>query len=361
MITRLPAIFLLVAAVLVGCTPAAPPASPPGAGGAPSAAPLSKSSLVVAHLYSTTQAQIFVAEGQGLFAKHLGGDVKLDRRAYPDGNQIMSAFRNGEIDIAYVGSVPALISFQEKPNFKIVGGTNIGGTVIVVRPDRGIRAVPDLKGKVIAVPGLANFQDVVLRAAILPGAGVAASADRAPDKVQVVTSTPADMLTKLKEGSIDAAIAFEPWPSRILADPTLKAQVLLDWKAVWREGRYPSSTLIASTAMLEQHRDVLKRFLAAHVEANQYLQERPQEAITLIHDQILKMQGAELPVSVIEGGFQRGENTYDPSVAAVMEFAALANQTYPDRLPTVPKAETLFDLSLLNEVLRERGLPPVGQ
>ncbi|MBI3977845.1 MAG: ABC transporter substrate-binding protein [Chloroflexi bacterium] len=333
---------LALAVVLAGCQSPAP----------------GKSTLVVAHLYSVTQPQIFVGVGKGYFAQQLP-NVTIERRAYPDGNQIMAAFRNGEVDIAYTGSVPALLSFVQKPNFKIVGGTNVGGTVLVVRADRNIESVKDLAGKTVAVPGIANFQDIVLRAAILPQAGLQASADAGPGRVRVVTSNPADMLAKLREGSADGIITFEPWASRILLDPSVKSRVLVDWDAVWRQGNYPSSLLIASTDLLANHRDLLKRFLAAHVEANQFVVGNRDAAIQVLYDQILAMQGAELPKPTIAAGLDRGRSTYDPSIGAVIEFARLARETYPDRIAAVPSVDELFDLGPLNEVLSQQGLPQV--
>ncbi|MBI2941664.1 MAG: ABC transporter substrate-binding protein [Chloroflexi bacterium] len=334
------AALVVVLVALAGCRSPAP----------------SKTTIVVAHLYSVTQPQIFVGVGKGYFAQQLPG-VTIERRAYPDGGQIMAAFRNGEVDIAYTGSVPALLSYIQKPNFKIVAGTNVGGTVLVIRSDRQIASLKDLDGKTIAVPGVANFQDIVLRAAILPPAGLQASAEAGPGRVRVVTSAPADMLTKLREGSVDAVITFEPWASRILLDPAVPSRVLVDWDAVWRQGNYPSSVMVASTEMLSKHGDVLKRFLAAHVDANQFVVTHRDEAIQVIYDQILEMQGAALPKETIASGLDRGRSTYDPSVAAVIEFARLTREVYPDRISAIPSADELFDLGPLNEVLGAKGLP----
>lgn len=319
-----------------------------------------KEKVVVAFLYVVTQSQLFVGNGQGYFTRELGEGVKLDLRAYPDGTQIMTAFRNGEIDVAYVGSVPALLSFVQKPDFKIVGGTNLGGTVLVVRKDAGITKLEDLKGKTVAVPGQGNFQDIVLRSVLLPKAGLEPSANPDPQKVRVVTVGVAQMLAALKEKSVDAALTFEPWGSQILLDNSVATQVLVDWNGIWKEGKYPSSVLIASNEMITQYPQTLRRFLRAHVEANLYAEKNDREARKIFHDQLIAMQGTGLSMEIIDSAFPRSKPTYDPSVEATMEFAQLANKAYPDRVDKVPAVADLFDLRLLNEVLREKGLQPIS-
>ncbi|MBI2886465.1 MAG: ABC transporter substrate-binding protein [Chloroflexi bacterium] len=347
-------------ALLAGaCSPAVPQPSG-GASPAPPRVERLKPELAVATLYSVTNSQIFVARGAELLSKELGSNVKVDLRGYPDGNQIMSAFRNGELDIAYVGSVPALTSFVQKPNFRVIGGTNLGGTVLVARGDRNINTIADLKGRTVAVPGVGNFQDVMLRASILPRAGLEASADPDPARVRVVTSAPVEMLARLKEGSIDAAIAFEPWPSRILLDTSLNSKVLVDWNQVWRDGKYPSSVLIASTQLIEDYPDTVRRFLRAHVAATLLATTNPEQAQRLLYEQILALQGVELPLAVIASGFPRSQPTYDPNAEAVIESARLIRSLYPNQMAAVPGIREFFDLTLLNEALKEKGLPSVS-
>lgn len=336
-------------------TPVAPAASP-----TPVPTPQPPIKLAVAHLIVVTQPQVFIGFEQKLFEKELGPSVTLDRRLYADGAAMMTAFRNDELDIAYVGSAPAIASFAQKANFKIIAGTNIGGTVIVARSDKGINSLADLKGKTIAVPALAGFQDVVLRSVLLKQAGLEASANADPNKIRIITSSTADQLTKLKEGSADAVITFEPWGTRILRDTSIPSKVLVDWRQVWRDGHYPSSVLIVKKSLLEQRPDVVKRFLIAHVQADLFAETNGDQTVEIMTKQIAALQGAGLDKETIAGAWGRARPTYDPSVAALIASAQLTHDAYPDRAPVPPAVADFVDLTLLNAVLKEKGLAAVA-
>lgn len=315
-----------------------------------------KVNVVVAQIEpSVTQIQLPVGFKKGFFRESMGANVELQRRVYSSGTEIATAFRNDEIQIAYMGSVPAVLSYAQKPNLKIIGGTNIGGTLLVAR--EGINSLQDLKGKTIAVPGRANFQDVILRSHILAAEGLLVSTKAEPGKVAIVIARPPEMLQKLREGSVDAIIVWEPWASRVLLDTTVKTKVLVDWREIWKNGQYPSSVLVAHRDFLAQQRGLVKKFLQAHVEATMFALNDYKEAQRLLFEDIRDLKGAELPLEVIQRAARSTLPTYDPNIAAVVEFISLARKAYPDIIASEPKAEDLVDLSVLNEVLKEKGLP----
>lgn len=312
-----------------------------------------KPTLIVAQLYALSHTAAFVSFQQDFLQKELGDSVEIKRIFYPNGGEIISAMRNGDIDIAYVGASYPISSVMVKPNLKIIAGTNIGGHAIVIKVDNNIQQISDLKGKTVGVHAYGSPDDVLFRSVVLPQGGLN------PSDVSIAKTKSPELLTKLKEGSLDAVHTHEPWVSRILLNTDIKTTVLVDWVDIWRDGSYPTSTVAVRNQILANHPDWVKKFLSAHVDAVVYVNEHPAETRKIMHDEILQLSGKELPQEVIDSAFTRVKITYDPHVEAVMELADFTHQAYTDMLPRTPTKDELFDLTLLNEVLEEKGLATV--
>jgi NitT/TauT family transport system substrate-binding protein len=76
----------------------------------------------------------------------------------------MEAFKNGDIDLSYLGSAPATLKrINDKTPIRVLAGANNVGSAIVVRSDLGIDSLEELAGKTIAIPGFGTVQDTLLR------------------------------------------------------------------------------------------------------------------------------------------------------------------------------------------------------
>ena len=116
--------------------------------------------------------QVFLIEALNL-TQMFPSNVQIDYKAFPDGSAEMEAFMAGQIDIGYVGTVPALKAWDQGAKFKMVAGIYIGGTVLVVRNDSGeIHSLADLKGKDVATPAPWNWQGAILKLLLLPRWGL---------------------------------------------------------------------------------------------------------------------------------------------------------------------------------------------
>ena len=137
------------------------------------------------------------------------------------------------------------------------------------------------------------------------------------------------------------------------------ATVWFDERMRWPEGRFATTHLIVATRFLEQHPDLVKAFLGAHVDATLFVQSNPEDAKTIANAEIARITTAELPARLIDAAFGNIDFTYDPLTASVDVMADHAFQL-GFLGATRPDLRGLYVLGPLNEVLREKGLPPVA-
>jgi NitT/TauT family transport system substrate-binding protein len=98
----------------------------------------------------------------------------------------------------------------------------------------------------------------------------------------------------------------------------------------------------------------VKRWLRAHIELTGWIDGHVPDAKKLLNEQILKETGKALSASVLDDSFGRLQVTYDPLRGSLMRAAQLAFDAgfLGRQMPDLPR---LYDLTLLNEVLAEKG------
>ncbi|WP_291982549.1 ABC transporter substrate-binding protein [Luteitalea sp.] len=322
-----------------------------------SSAPASDGSVTVtvAHLPNLTNATALVAVADGRLRTALAPHT-LDVTPFSAGPQLIEALLAGEVDIAYVGPSPALNGFVKSRGaaLRVIAGASSGGSLFVVRPEAGIRTPADLAGKRIATPQRGGTQDIALRF-LVKGAGLRTSDEGGT--VAVVPMQPADILTVFQRGQIDGAWTAEPWCTRLMQEAG--ATVWFDERTRWPEGRFATTHVIVATPFLERHPDIVRAFLRAHVEATQFVVDHPADAQRVVNAEIKRITTAALPARVLETAFRHVDFTWDPLADTVAVMADHAHQLgfLGDAAPDL---QQLYALDPLNDVLREKGLPPIG-
>jgi len=304
----------------------------------------------VGYFPNITHAQALVGLNDGTFQRALG-DVTIEEHTFNAGPAEIEALLAGEIDLGYIGPVPAINGFvKSKGGLRIIAGASNGGAVLVARKSVDINDVKDLDGKKVAVPQLGNTQDISLRN-LLSQANLKDAA-----KGGTVTIIPAenpDILTLISRGDIDAALVPEPWGSRIVKQAG--ARIVLDSDRVWRDGRYATAVVIASSKFLEENPDLVEKWLAAHVEITERIKGDKERSKTVINNQIQKLTQKSLPTDVLDSSFERITVTYNPEADSVKEFVRIsADNGY---IKGTPDITDLFDLKIINKVLKQKGLP----
>jgi NitT/TauT family transport system substrate-binding protein len=302
-----------------------------------------------------THAVALVGVERSTFQNALGPNVKLQSKIFNAGPAEIEALFAGAVDIGYIGSGPAINGYVKSHGqaLRILAGAASGGALLVVRPDAHIQTAKDLSGKKIASPQLGGTQDIALRY-YLQQNGLAPA-----DKGGTVQITPTDnpnILTLFKTGKIDGAWVPEPWATRLVVEGNGK--VFVDERTLWSDGKFVTTDVIVRKAFLDQHPDIVNKFLQAHVDTVQWILSNPDSAKSIVNSEIKHITGKSLPSKEIDLAYHNLDITYDPLTSTFQEAADHA-YTLGFLGSSKPDLNGIFYLGLLNQVLASEGLASV--
>jgi NitT/TauT family transport system substrate-binding protein len=309
--------------------------------------------LRLGYFTNITHASALVGLEKGIFADKLGPNVTLTPSVFAAGPAAVEAIFSGAIDATYVGPNPAINAFAKSNGeaVRIISGATSGGAFLVVNPS--IAKPADLKGKKVATPQLGNTQDVALRSWLK--ANKLSSDTQGGGDVSVVPQDNAQALEAFKAGSIAGAWVPEPWATRMVQEG--KGKVLVDEKTLWPGGQFVTTQLMVRTAFLKDHPDVVQHLLEGQVAATDFLNANPAEAKTLANQAIQKVAGKALPQAVLDAAWPNMTFTNDPIAASLRKGADNAKAV--GLLDAGTKLDGIYDLTLLNKVLKAAGKPEV--
>jgi len=347
-----PVALTAVLALGVAACGAEDPAEPEATGAGEESEPVE---LRLGYFPNVTHATAIVGVEQGFFADALGPDVTLTTATFNAGPAAIESMFSDAIDATYIGPNPTVNGFVQSDGdaVRVISGAASGGAFLVVR--EGITSPEDLKGKTLATPQIGNTQDVALRY-WLTEQGLTSDLSGGGD-VAIAPQENAQILDAFAAGAIDGAWVPEPNATRLI---DAGATVLVDEKDLWPDGKFVTTNLIVNPAFLAEHPDVVKGLVEGQVEANEWLNANPEEAQTVVGDTIAELSGRPLPEGVIAKSWANIEFTDDPVPTSLIDGARHAAE-----VGTLeggePDLEGLYDLSILNEILAEKGLPEVEE
>lgn len=298
-----------------------------------------------------THPQAMVGKANGTFEKALGSNVRIEWKTFNAGPSAIEALFAGAIDMTYIGPNPTISGYVRSNGevLRVIAGASSGGAALVVRNDSGIQKPSDFHGKKVASPQLGNTQDVALRGWMK--ANGLKSTDKGGD-VQVIPLANPDQLTLFLKKQLDAAWAPEPWATRLIREGN--GRLFLDERSLWPNGQFVCADLVVSTKFLKEHPDVVKNWLRTHVELTDWINGHLPEAKKVLNQQIQKETGKALPDTVLDEAFGRLQVSYDPLRNSLLNSAKSAfDAGFLGR--QMPDLSSLYDLSLLNQVLAEKG------
>lgn len=295
-----------------------------------------KTAVRIAYFPNITHSQALVMKNRETLEEMWKDDCEVSWTSFNAGPAETEAIFAGEIDLGYIGPVPALsANVKSNGDVKIISNSTDGGAVLLVRKDSGIESVSDLSGKKVAVPQLGNTQHLCLLN-ILDENGLATT-DKGGD-VTINASSNADILNLIDNGSVDAALVPEPWGTMI--ENNGNAEVLLDDKEVFLNGDYPTAVVVVSKDFMEEHPDLVKDFLKAHEDATTFINENMGEAQKIVNTEIQEATGKSLDGDVIESAFSRMTISTKLNHEAVMKFAQISKDE--GFISRIPEEEDVF-------------------
>lgn len=250
---------------------------------------------------------------QGYFENRLaelseetGVDYRVEWQDYDTGAPITAQMIAEKIDIGSMGDYPLLINgsrTRHLPNARTelvsVTAYNPHGALnmVVVDPESPTNSLEDLRGKRISASvGSAGHGTLV---AALTRAGIDPNND-----VEVLNQQPQVGASALDAGAVDAFAQFVAWPGLLVFEDN--ARLLYDGAEL---GTPTLHGVVARTAYIDDHPEVLEAFLAAQYQATDFLQQHPLEAAEIVAD----ASGLPIEVVYLYNG-PGGASFFDPTI-----------------------------------------------
>lgn len=202
-------------------------------------------------------------------------------------DQAVTAFVNGEADLATVPSNVAALLYQKLKGDVQVLHINTLGVLYILDPQGRVKSLEDLKGKTLYASGKGASPEYVL-SYLLDEKGI----DRKSVKIEWEQDHTQALQALAKDPD---ALALLPQPFVTVAQTKMKnLKVALDLTREWdkvQEGKNPASALvmgvtIARKSFVDKNKALIDRYLEEAHESLNYVVNHPQEASRIIGEDL---------------------------------------------------------------------------
>ncbi len=299
----------------------------------------------VAFFPNITHAQAMIMQSQKSFENALGEDYSVKWTSFNAGPAEVEALKSEDIDIGYIGPVPAIsANVSTNGDVNIIAGATNGGQVLIAREDANIKEVKDLANKTVAIPQAGNTQHLALLK-LLSDNGLKAQDKGGNVNVTAVKNSEVESL--FDQGEIDAALVPEPWGTVLENSQNIKATVVLNYDEIWRQGDYPVAVVVVRKEFQEEHPEIVEKFLKAHKDATLYIQQNISESAKIVNEKIEELAGSKNDDKQFESAFSRIVFTTDVSKEAVDEYAKInLDEGFISKLPD----DKIIDDSIMKSI-----------
>ncbi len=304
----------------------------------------------IGYFPNVNHAQAVIGLGRGDYHEALDG-IEVRTQLFNAGPSVTEALLASQIDVAYVGPNPAINGYIKSDGsvLRVISGASSGGAVFVVRNDAGIQSVSDFAGKKFSSPQLGNTQDVALRTYLLENGY---ETKENGGTVEILPAKTADIVTLMLKKDIHGAWVPEPWGAKLVKETN--ARIFVDERTLWPDGEFASALVVARTAYLESNPDTIKKFINAHIEETEWINQNQEAAVKAFNQELAKLTQKTIPEDELVEGLSRMELTYDPVKESLFQSAEDAREI-GFLESSGPDLRDIFDLDILDEILLETG------
>ncbi len=282
----------------------------------------SQSEVRVAFFPNVGHSVPIIGLEKDFFSKNIGEQIKIKKKLFESGPQVIEALFANSIDLAYVGPGPAINGFLKSENgIQIISGAASGGASLVVQQDSDITSAKDFVRKRIAAPQIGNTQDVSLRH-YLDKNGLE-SAEFGGSVFVINVSNP-DIYTLFAKKDIDAAWVPEPWATMLVRE--LDGKRLFYEEELWDKEEFASVVLIGRNDYIQSNPEVVRNWIQGHKDTVQWINENPKETTNTFNEFLKKELGRSLPQRIVGESLDNLEITSDPIKDSIFAFAERADR-----------------------------------
>lgn len=219
--------------------------------------------------YQKSAVNLVILKQKGVLEKRFS-NTKVSWIEFPAGPQLLEALSVGALAFGLTGDSPPVFAQAAGKDLYYVGAepAKPESSAVLVLQDSPIKSLAELKGKKIGLQKGSSAHYLLVRA--LEKAGVLWA------DIQPIYLTPADARAAFERKSVDAWVIWDPfYAATELALPTRALAT-----GVGLSGN--NSFYLSSTALANQHADVLFVLFEELTKADRFVQEHRPEAIKLI-------------------------------------------------------------------------------
>jgi NitT/TauT family transport system substrate-binding protein len=208
-----------------------------------------------------------IAKEKGLFANN-GLDAEVVE--YASGPAAIADLLIGKIDVSIAADFVGVRNIFTSKDLRILSEvSNQKVFQVIARSDHGVSEPSDLKRKKVGVTRKGAGEFFLGRFLTLNNLTL--------KDITVLDLTPAEMISKLEKGEIDAVVIFDPHAYNL--KNKLKDKVV-SWSAQGNQETFALAYTMQS--FIQDHPDVVKRYVKTLVEVDEYVARYPSEAQALI-------------------------------------------------------------------------------
>lgn len=273
----------------------------------------------IGYFPNITHTQALVLKDQGKLEEKWKDEYEVSWTSFNAGPAEVEAIFAGEIDLGYIGPVPAINAYVKSGgDVQIISNATDAGAVLLKRSDSDIETIGDLAGKKVAVPQIGNTQHLCLLQ-LLEENGLAPTSEGGD--VEVVAVANSDVMNMMDQKNIDAALVPEPWGS--ILESQNGAVVVKDYDEIFLEGNYPTAVVVVRKEFMEEHPDLVQEFLEEHEAATDYINNNREELYTIINRQMEETTSKTYETDVLEKAFDRINVTSKIQEEAIQAFGKI--------------------------------------
>jgi nitrate/nitrite transport system substrate-binding protein len=262
---------------------------------------LEKTQVKIGFMPVTCATPIIMSQPLGFYDKY---GLKVELVKMQNWAQVRDSAIAGELDAYHmIAAMPLAISLGlGSPRFPIklasIENTNGNALTVAIKHKSKVKSAADLKGFTIAVPFIYSMNNLLLRYYLAAG-GINPDRD-----VKLVVLTPADMLTQLANGEIDAMMCPGPFNQKAVAEKLGFIHILSS--EIWPG--HPCCCLAAGQPWISQYPNTFRALNKAIIDGCNYArqsQHRPEIARAIAAPEYLN-QPESLVQAVLTGSFEDG-------------------------------------------------------
>ncbi len=315
-------------------------------------------SLEIGYMPIIPVSQSFVVlEGDALGQ---AGVTDPDLIKFQNGPAIVQALLAGQLDVAYLGIGPAMVARAKGADIKVVASNiveqisliSLGELAPYFADGEASTAFERFKADKGRKPVITTFPqgsvpETVLQYWLRNQLGL--SSEQISDNIDIIYQGAAQVQQSLMTGAVDGAAILEPVVSIVL-DRKDDAQVVAAGSEMFPH--QPGAVLAVRESLINDHPDLVKALVKAHIEATDQLKNQPEQAAKAVGKYV---GGGRLPADIVLKALKRSSEQFEANPNAIIDGTRTMRdfQAELGTLKAKVDLSTLFDTRFYDELTQE--------